>query len=255
MLNPNFNFNTFGNREEQNLVQDLIDESIQIFGMEIFYIPKTLTNGLDLIFGEDPTEKFEGGFNIEMYMEGSEGFDGEKFFAMQTGYSSPKNTSFLVSQRRFALEANQETRTVVQSEQNDWDQNVFSESTAGLIFAKEIPTIQDIRFRPKVGDLLWIPLTRECYEITIADHEAIFYEFGKVFLWRLNVEKHKYSSARINTGNPDVDAIQTNYSQDITNDPERNILDDTTELKDEFQEIMDPFENDDPFSDGFLLES
>ena len=69
-------FNKFNNVAEQDLVQDLVDEAIQIHGVNMTYIPRVIVNQ-DKIFGEDRTPKFEDGREIEMYVETYDGFEGE----------------------------------------------------------------------------------------------------------------------------------------------------------------------------------
>ena len=76
--------NYFSHRDhvnEQNLHEDLIVESIQIFGHEVSYLPRKLNN-VDNIFGEDPTSSFESAYPVEMYIKSLDGFEGEGAFIL-----------------------------------------------------------------------------------------------------------------------------------------------------------------------------
>ena len=66
-------FFTQGTAGEQGLVQDLVDEQIKMFGKNVYYIPRTLVKE-DSVFGEDTLSKFEGAFEVEVYLEDAGGF-------------------------------------------------------------------------------------------------------------------------------------------------------------------------------------
>ena len=68
--------NGIGNSNEKRLYEDLIIESLQIHGFDVFYLPRTLVNR-DLILGEDSLSRFDDSYLIESYMETTEGFAGE----------------------------------------------------------------------------------------------------------------------------------------------------------------------------------
>ena len=96
--NPYFNKTTV--KSEQTLVQDLVDESIKIHGIDMVYLPRTLVN-VDEIFGEDKLPKFEKGKFLEMYVEDFEGFEGEGETMTQFGLEIKDNLTLTVSRRRF----------------------------------------------------------------------------------------------------------------------------------------------------------
>ena len=64
-INPYF---THGTRNEQYLVEDLIIESLRMYGNEVMYIPRTLVSKDDIL-GEDRLSHFKYAFPIEMYFE------------------------------------------------------------------------------------------------------------------------------------------------------------------------------------------
>ena len=51
-------------RSEQNLYEDLIIESLKIFGQDIYYLPRE-TISKDNILGEDRASKFDDAYMIE----------------------------------------------------------------------------------------------------------------------------------------------------------------------------------------------
>ena len=63
-------------RSEQNLYEDIVIESLKIYGQDVYYLPRTIVNE-DTILGEDIPSKFGSAYKIEMYIENIDGFDGE----------------------------------------------------------------------------------------------------------------------------------------------------------------------------------
>lgn len=98
MLNPYFDFTTTHN--EQDLVESFLVESIQIYGMDIQYIPKTLVD-YSKIFGEDPQRAFKSTYTIESYFENVTGFLGDKNFLNKLGLNIDKQATFIMTKRRF----------------------------------------------------------------------------------------------------------------------------------------------------------
>lgn len=173
-VNPYYNHLQFDNTNEQELIDDLIIESIQNYGMDVYYIPMS-QNKLDRIFGEDILKSFQKSYLIEMYFDTPRGFSGDDF-ASKFGFQIGKSTSFVVSAKRFTEE--------LQNTPGDY-------------------------VRPKEGDLIYMPLTGYLWEITGCTHEHIFYQLGKVYVWKLNVERFQYSSESIDTGITDIDTVET----------------------------------------------
>ena len=64
-LNPFF---LQGSKSEQNLVQDLINETISMHGIEFIYMPRIFVN-TKTILREVTTSKFDRSFPIEGYIE------------------------------------------------------------------------------------------------------------------------------------------------------------------------------------------
>jgi hypothetical protein len=157
---------------EQNLVQDLADEQIKLFGTDIYYLPRTLLteNTLDDII----YSKFKEQFQIEMYLQNVEGF-GQSEFISKFGLKVTDEIKFIVSQRRWIQEAT----------------------------ANEYKSI----IRPLEGDLLFFPLTKDLYEIKFVEVEAVFHQFGKLQFYQITAEIYEMGNQNIETGIGDIDLI------------------------------------------------
>jgi len=168
---------TQGTKNEQYLVEDLIIESLKIFGQEMFYIPRTLVSK-DEILGEDRLSKFTSSFPIEMYFENVDSFAGQGAFIQKFGLMMEQSATLVVARRR-------------------WEQLV------GRYGVTNIPT------RPNEGDLLYFPLTKGLFEIKFVQHQDPFYQLGKLYVYKLQIELFQYASEAIDTGIPSIDAFET----------------------------------------------
>ena len=168
-VNPYFNKRSVSS--EQNLVQDLVDEAIQIHGIDMVYIPRTLVNE-DELFGEDRLPKFENGKSIEMYIENFEGFEGEGEVMTQFGLEIKDNLDLTVSRRRFL-------------------ETFASENYA----------------YPREGDLVYFPSNSALFEIDFVEREYNFFSFGKTFAYQLKCSAFKYSGGDFDTGFDVIDGV------------------------------------------------
>lgn len=166
-----------GTRNEQFLIEDLIIESLKIYGQEFFYIPRTLVSK-DEILGEDRLSEFKSSFPIEMYFENVDSLDGQGAFIQKFGMMMEQSATLVVARRR-------------------WDQLV------GRYDVTIIPT------RPCEGDLIYFPLSKAMFEIKFVKHQDPFYQLGKLYVYKLQVELFQYASERIDTGIKDVDVFET----------------------------------------------
>ena len=64
-----------GNDSEKRLHEDIIIESLKIFGQDIYYLPRDII-AEDRILGEDIPSRFNSSYKVEMYIENVDGFDG-----------------------------------------------------------------------------------------------------------------------------------------------------------------------------------
>jgi hypothetical protein len=166
-----------GTKNEQYLIEDLIIESLKIYGNEFMYIPRTLVSK-DEILGEDRLSKFTSSFPIEMYFENVDSLDGQGAFIQKFGLMMEQSATLVVARRR-------------------WDQLV------GRYGQTIIPT------RPCEGDLIYFPLTKGLFEIKFVKHQDPFYQLGKLYVFKLQVELFQYASEKIDTGIKEIDAFET----------------------------------------------
>ena len=176
MPGPNVYF-TQGTLNEQRLMEDMIIESLHIYGQNLYYIPRTLVSK-DNILGEDRLSRFKSSFPIEMYFENVDSFDGQGAFIQKFGLMMEQSATLVVARRR-------------------WEQLV------GRYVQTTIPS------RPNEGDLLYFPLTKGLFEIKFVKHQDPFYQLGRLYTYKLQVELFQYSSERIDTGIPEVDVFET----------------------------------------------
>lgn len=183
----NLYFNNFSNIGEQNLIEDLIIESIKIYGIECYYMPRTLV-AEDSIFGEDPLSTFQQAYNIEMYIKSVEGFEGEGDFLSKFNIEIRDEITFVVSRRRFSEEISLEQSTPVDADQGEG--------------------------RPMEGDLIFFPLNGKIFEVKFVEHESVFYQLGELQTYELRCELFEYSHEDIEVGIDSIDAITVARSGD-----------------------------------------
>ena len=161
---------------EANLLEDLVVESIQVFGHEVSYLPRT-KNNLDNIFGEDPTSSFESAYPVEVYIKTTDGFEGEGAFVGRFGLEIREQITFSIAQRTWK----------------------------GL----------GLSTRPLEGDLIWFGMAQKMFEILFVEHQAIFYQLGKLPTFDLSCEFFEYSSEDIDTGIPKIDAVEADSAYSV----------------------------------------
>lgn len=179
---------THGTGSEQNLVEDLIIESLKIYGKEFFYIPRTMVSK-DNILGEDRLSKFLNVYPIEMYFDNVDNFDGQGAFIQKFGLMMEQSATLTVARKR-------------------WNQLIASDEKTNL------PN------RPSEGDLIYFPLTKGLFEIKFVQHQDPFYQIGKLYVYKLQVELFQYSSERIETGINEVDMFEDLKTFDTDMNPD-----------------------------------
>lgn len=185
MPTTNLYFNNYAFTGEQNLIENLITESIKIYGIEVFYLPRTLIKE-DNLFGEDVLSKFEQAYPVEMYIKSVDGFSGDGDFLSKFGLEIRDEMILTVSRRRFGEEIAISDTTPVNE--------------------------QDGIARPAEGDLVYFPLNGKIFQVKFVEHEAIFYQMGSLQTYDLTMELWEYSHEELNTGISEIDAIEDTYS-------------------------------------------
>ena len=179
---PTNHYFSKGTVSEQLLYEDLIIEAVQIFGHDVYYLPRTMVNK-DELFGESPLSKFTDAYMIEMYMDTNEGYEGEKEIISRFGLEIRDETTFTVSRRR-------------------WLDLVSSNSN--LISA----------LRPNEGDWIYMPTVGRLLEISFVDKDDPFYQLDNLPVYKLFTRTVEYSSEDLDTGITAIDAIETERSTD-----------------------------------------
>jgi len=170
-------FNNFNSYAEQSLIEDLIIESIKIYGIDVYYIPRKINNRDD-VFREGSTYSYESAYLIEAYIRNVDGFTGDGEFLSKFGIQVQDQIVFTMAQRTFAAEVGN--------------------------YSTEI--------RPLEGDVIWFPLTRSLFQIKKADVKPIFYQLGALQTYDLTCELYEANSERFDTGIPDIDDVYNSYS-------------------------------------------
>lgn len=176
--------NTSGTTAEQRLIEDLIIESLKIYGHDVFYLPRTLVDE-DKIFDEDTLSQFTQAYPLEMYLENVNGYEGEGDLFTRFGIEIRDQATFVVAKRR-------------------WEQLV---DTSGGVFQLDT--------RPAEGDLLYFEKTNSLFEIKIVEFQDPFYQVGKLYTYRLVCELFEYSSEVIDTGITQLDNIYEEENLDM----------------------------------------
>lgn len=161
----NFYINNFNQSQEQNLIEDLVIESIKFYGLDLWYLPKRYVN-LDQIYTEDNQETFDQALQTVMYVKGVNGFEGEGDFLAKFG--AEIRDSIVVS---------------------------FARRT----FLQEVGAYALIE-RPREGDLIYLPLNDKVFEIMFVEHEPVFYQMGSLQFYDLTLELFEYSNQDFKTG-------------------------------------------------------
>lgn len=186
----NLYFNNFGHNGQQRLLEDLIIESIKIYGYDCYYIPRTLVKE-DNLFGEDVLSKFDDAYSLEMYVKNVEGFEGEGDFLSKFNVEIRDEITFTISKRRWSEEVD-ESQMITQEDGDDAS-------------------------RPLEGDLIYFPLTGGLFEIKFVEDEVTFYQMGELQMYDLKCELFEYSHEELDTGISAIDTIQDNHSAIMQN--------------------------------------
>lgn len=158
---------------EQNLYEDIVIESLKMYGQDVYYLPRTIVNE-DRVFGDDVPSRFSASYKVEMYIENVEGFDGEGDLFTKFGVEIRDQATFVVARRRW-------TSTV-----NRFDNEINSE-------------------RPREGDLVYLPLSNSMFQVMAVEHEQPFYQLSNLAVYKLRCELFEYNDEDFDT---QIDAIQ-----------------------------------------------
>ena len=161
---------------EQHLYEDLVVEALRMYGHNVFYLPREVIEE-DSILNEDVQSKFGDSYQVEMYIENTDGFEGEGDLMSKFGVQIRDQATFIISLRT-------------------WERFVSLDDNLAT------------SFRPNEGDLIYFPLSGSMFEIKFVEHEDPFYQVGKLFVFKLQCELFEYSQEDFDTGIGDIDIIE-----------------------------------------------
>ena len=175
----NHYFNHYGtNTAEQRLLENLIIESIKVYGIDLNYMPRTLVNE-DKLFGDDRSSQFKDSRTVEMYIKNVDGFEGEGTFVSNFGLEVRDQITLTVSKRR-------------------WEELNFEGSGRD----KE----------PKAGDLIYFPLTDGLFTVLGVTDTNTFFQTGALQTFDLTCELFTYGDEKIDTGIEEIEDIEREQS-------------------------------------------
>ena len=172
-LNPFF---LQGSPGEQRLIQSLINEQLQIYGVEVTYIPRKFVNKQSII-EEVQSSKFDDNFLLEAYVNTYEGYSGAGDVMTKFGVSLRDEVTLTISQERFT----------------------------DFIAPFLDPNDYELGSRPREGDLIFFPLGQRLFEVKFVEHEKPFYQLGKNYVYELQCELFEYEDEIIDTSIDEID--------------------------------------------------
>ena len=171
-------------KSEQDLHEDLVVESLRFYGHECVYLPRKIVDE-DELFGEDTSSQFDDAYSVEMYIENTEGFEGEGDLLSKFGVEVRDQATFVLSRRTW-------NRFV------SLDQNLVTST------------------RPQEGDLIYFPLGNQVFEIRFVEHENPFYQLGKLNVFKLQCETFEYSHEAFDTGIAELDGVEDSFAYQVS---------------------------------------
>ena len=168
---------------EQHLYEDLVVESLRIYGHETYYLPREVIEE-DTILGEDVQSKFGDAYSVEMYLENTDAFEGEGDLFSKFGVQVKDQATFVISLRT-------------------WERFISLDSNLAT------------SLRPNEGDLIYFPMSGSIFEIKFVEHENPFYQVGKLFVFKMQCELYEYSGEDFDTGIDTIDIVEDQQAYQI----------------------------------------
>lgn len=177
-LNPFF---LHGSSSEQRLVQELINEQLRMYGVEVIYIPRKIVSR-DNIIREITSSKFDDNYAIEAYVNNYDGYSGSGDILSKFGVSLKDELLITISKERF-------------------------EDFIAVFLNSEDPDEIILASRPREGDLIYFPLGQRIFEVKFVEHETPFYQLGKTYVYELKCELFEYEDEIVETTIEEVDNL------------------------------------------------
>ena len=174
-LNPFF---LQGSQSEQRLVQDLINEQLKIYGVEVTYIPRKFVRKQTII-KEVQSSAFDDNFLLEAYLNTYEGYSGQGDIMTKFGVSLRDEVTLTISKER------------------------FEDFISPFLEADDD---YELASRPREGDVIFFPLGSRLFEVKFVEHEEPFYQLGKNYVYQLKCELFEYEDEVFDTDIEEIDS-------------------------------------------------
>jgi len=168
---------------EQHLYEDIVVESLRIYGHECYYLPRNVVEE-DTILGEDIQSTYGDAYSVEMYIENVEGFEGEGDLFSKFGVQVRDQATFVISLRT-------------------WERFISLDGNLAT------------SLRPNEGDIIFFPMSGSVFEIKFVEHENPFYQVGKLFVFKMQCELFEYSGEDFDTGIESIDIVEDEQAYTI----------------------------------------
>ena len=179
---------TQGRTSEQGLYEDLIIESLKMYGQDVYYMPREIINR-DTFFDDDSISRFDNAYKVEMYIENIEGFDGEGDLFTKFGVEIRDACTFVMARRRW-----------------------------GNVIAQYESSEDNPMYRPREGDLIYLTLSGSIFEITKVEDESPFYQLQDLPVFRMRAELFQYNGEDFDTNVAGIDDVEAAHAyQSILN--------------------------------------
>ena len=166
---------TTKSRAEQSLYEDLLIESIQFYGQDVYYLPREVVERED-IFLDSIQSQFSDAYKVEVYIENTDAFDGEGDLFTKFGIELRDQATFVIARRR-------------------WRQLVGDR-------------LAEHQFRPREGDVIFLPLSESLFEVKKVETETPFYQLSQLPQFRMQCELFEFSDEDFDTGIGLIDQVE-----------------------------------------------
>lgn len=162
-------------RPEQDLYEDLIIESIKMYGQDVYYLPREIVEKED-IFLDSIQSQFSDAYKVEVFIENAEGFEGEGDLFTKFGIELRDQATFVIARRR-------------------WKHLIGDR-------------LDSAQFRPREGDVIYLPLSESLFQVMKVETESPFYQLSQLPLFRMQCELFEFSDEDFDTGIPGIDNVE-----------------------------------------------
>ena len=166
-------------RPEQNLYEDILIEAIQFYGQDVYYLPREIVEREE-IFLDSIQSQFSDAYKVEVYIENTESFDGEGDLFTKFGIELRDQATFVIARRR-------------------WRELVGDR-------------LADNQFRPREGDVIYLPLSESLFEVKKVETESPFYQLSQLPQFRMQCELFEFSDEDFDTNIDAIDRVEEEHA-------------------------------------------